>query len=164
MVSQRERSEHLLRAKQATYATNATESRGKNRYLRHALKKGSMWEQGKGRVRRGGSSTLFSCLPGAVFKSFSVCLCSRSPSLAPTAILYVSLCFPLSPFLLRPRPFCIVQRSTRASAIFANYVTSVNSNKFLAKCLRCCCFWPPPPFFPFVRPQITSKLGAGRTC
>lgn len=47
-------------------------------------------------MRRGGSSTLFSCLPGAVFKSFSVCLCSRSPSLAPTAILYVSLCFPLS--------------------------------------------------------------------
>lgn len=103
-------------------------------------------------MRRGGgvlsSTLLFSCLPGAVFKSFSVCLCSRSPSLAPTAILYISFSlFPtssLSHSLLRPRPFCIVQRSTRASAIFANYVTSVNSNKFLAKCLRCCCFYQPP--------------------
>lgn len=112
---------------------------------------------GEGQGAQRGSSTLFSCLPGAVFKSFSVCLCSRSPSLAPTAILYVSLCFPLSLFLLRPRPFCIVQRSTRASAIFANYVTSVNSNKFLAKCLRCCCFYQPPSPFLSLLPPTNHK-------
>lgn len=120
---------------------------------------------GEGQGAQGGSSTvLFSCLPGAVFKSFSVCLCSRSTSLTRSAFHSLSLFLPYSNSLyhslslsLTLRPFCIVQRSTMASAIFANYVTSVNSNKFLAKCLRCCCFWPPPPPLSALRPPTNHK-------